>query len=297
MVRSSATREDGVRYSFAGLFDTVLDVKQDGLLDAIKEVYASLCNIRAVHYFRTHGLRFSSVKMAVIVQKFVETDVAGVVFTENPMDSRKDEMVIEYVEGRGEALVSGRVAPARIMIDRKTLMPKRGFADQKAARKRKIGKDALTVLLDDAIRLERVYEAPLDIEWGMKGSKLYIFQARPITTGHMLETAASFSLAPVGYSKLKGTPISSGGVVEGRIRVIEEDGALRSIKKGDVVVTKMTHEDALPWILEAGAIIAEYGGLTSHAAIVAREYGIPCIVGVNNATSILKNNGKAIVHA
>lgn len=180
VVRSSANIEDDLRYSFAGLFSSVLNVKKGEIFDAIKKVYASVFNRRVLGYTKRLRIPILGIKMAVIIQEFINTDYAGVAFTADPVLNDSNKMVIEMVKGLGEDLVSGKKTPYSVIIDK-------GSRNITASRKSKWidefkANEIANQLVPAALKIENIYKAPVDIEFGIKNGELFIFQARAITT-------------------------------------------------------------------------------------------------------------------
>jgi len=292
IVRSSANVEDSEKYSFAGQFDTVLDVKPSQLASAIKEVYSSIYNPRVLKYLEDAGLSIKNVKMAVVIQKFIETDFAGVAFTADPVTGDKNKLIIEYVKGLGEGLVSGTVEPTSIsMIKGQSKME----IKKPATSSDELEVSKVQEVAQAALNIEKRYGAPMDIEWGIKDNKLFIFQARQITTGEEKKNIPNFTVTNK-YSVLKGIPASV-GIATGAVRIVKNIAQLKELKEGEILVCNITYDNYLPDMLKSSAIITQRGGLTSHAAIVAREHKIPCVVGVTSVMSILKDGDQVIVDA
>jgi len=323
-VRSSATAEDLPTASFAGQQDTYLNVGcQEDLLNKVKSCWASLFTPRAVAYRVSKGFDHHGVKLAVVVQKMVNSEVAGVMFTVNP-NTQQSDIVIEAGYGLGEALVSGRITPDTYIVDKiaKRIIKKnasvqnwklvRGPAGDCAredipsslAIAQKLNEAQIMDLSEIGIRIEKHYGKPMDVEWCMEDGKFYIVQARPITT---LTPAKPQSSSSMKRESTKDGPAegrevlvrglgASPGVASGPVRIYSEEMSLDVVDKGDILVTKMTTPDMVPIMTRAAAIITDEGGMTCHAAIVARELGIPCIVGASSATTVLKEGQMVTVH-
>ncbi len=181
VVRSSANVEDTGKHSFAGIFDTLLNIDKSNLIKSILTIYASLYNLRASAYIDQNKIPTSEIKMAISIQEFIKTDYAGVAFTSNPINGDSDEIYIEYVKGLGEKLVSGTVEPTSIKFD------KDKFKDTDPKITKNISPSLRNNLLELAKlskKIEEVFGVPMDIEWGMKNNVITIFQAREITTGN-----------------------------------------------------------------------------------------------------------------
>ncbi|MEM2772422.1 MAG: phosphoenolpyruvate synthase [Candidatus Pacearchaeota archaeon] len=305
-VRSSATAEDLLTASFAGQQETYLNVKGNtALLESIKKCWASLFTARATYYRYKKGFSHEKTLIAVIVQKMVNAEKSGVMFTIEPVNNDKDKIVIEAVYGLGEGIVSGSIEPDYYLIDKKTLklinkkigIKKIEFTRDSAGKniKKELKKEKqLSQVLDDweikklaeyGIKLEEHYKWPQDIEWAIEGGQIYIVQTRAVTTIKEKISEEKFEEKPI----IKGFGASP-GIGVGKVKIIKSLDELKKIEKGDVLVTKMTNPDMVPVMLKSSAIITDEGGLTCHAAIVSRELGIPCVVGTRNATSVLIDN-------
>lgn len=301
-VRSSATTEDLADASFAGQQASFLNVKGvPYLLDAIKRCWASLYEPRAIFYRAKKG--FSHASIAVVVQRMVASEKSGVTFTVHP--STGENIVLhEACWGLGESLVLGRVNPDMYRVSKDGTILEKKIGVKETMHVRDIGTEATIeirvpenkkkeqVLSEDeisrltkyAVSIEKHYGKPQDIEWGVKGSKIYILQSRPVTT----VTGATEASEEVKGEFLRGMGASP-GVGTGPVKVVRSERDADKIVKGDVLVAEMTSPDFVPTMSKCVAIITEKGGTTSHAAIVSREMGIPCVVGVKDATSSLKD--------
>jgi len=312
-VRSSATAEDMATASFAGQMRTILNVRGPSLPLNIKKCWASLYTGRAMFYRMHHGI--GAVSMGVVVQKMIDADRSGVMFTVDPTNNDHAHMLIEGSFGLGESVVSGQVTPdlytydkeARrvegVKIGKKLWMERVDKVSGETVRMR-IPDDKVNarVLTDTQIsklaelgkKLEEHFRRPQDIEWSEERGRLFILQTRPITTLGMAQRT--------GDEKAEGDVVTSGhraspGVVRGRVRIVSSLDDLEKVGKGDILVTRMTNPDMVPYMKRAGAIVTEEGGATSHAAIVSRELGIPCIVGTGDAMSKLSDGMEVIVDA
>jgi len=303
-VRSSATTEDLAEASFAGQQDTYLNIKgNDDLIIHVKKCFASLFTARATYYRNKKGFKHEQASLAVIIQKMVDSDKSGVMFSTNPTN-KDDNIVIEAVYGLGEGIVSGLITPDNYMVDRKLKILKQTIANKKLAVTRDSGGQKVEVKLTEqkaksqvlknyethklaefAIKLEEHYKKPQDIEFAIEGEGIYIVQTRPITTSHVKATTDGKELT--GEVVLTGLAASP-GIASGKIKIIENLEDLHKIIEGDVLVTKMTNPDMVVSMQKSAAIVTDEGGLTAHAAIVSREMGIPAIVGTQEATTKLK---------
>ncbi len=300
-VRSSATTEDLPTASFAGQQASFLNVKGiKELLDSIKKCWASLYEPRAIFYRAKQG--FTKASIAVIVQKMVNSEKSGVMFTIDPTNG-ENVIVIEATFGLGETLVSGQVEPDRYkvskngkiiekVISKKEVMRVRDYATDKTLEipvpKEKVNEQ---VLSDDEILkiakygiiLENHYNHPQDVEFAIEMKRIYIVQTRAITTKPKEE---KFDIEKEPLIKGLG---ASPGIAKGIVKIVHNLSDIGKVEVGDVLVTTMTSPDLVPTMGKAAAIITDKGGATSHAAIVSREMGIPCVVGTKNATEILKD--------
>ncbi|MCP3849639.1 MAG: phosphoenolpyruvate synthase [Gammaproteobacteria bacterium] len=321
-VRSSATAEDLPEASFAGQQETYLNVRGIySVLHYIKEVFASLYNDRAISYRVHQNFSHSEVALSAGIQQMVGSDkgTSGVMFTLDTESGFRDVVFITASYGLGETVVQGSVNPDEYYVHKKSLS-----ADRLSILSRKLGSKEIKMIYSDkldettqivpvdvshqqqyclsdeqlhklahlAVIIEKHYRRPMDIEWAMDGRGiLYIVQARP-------ETVASRQRAQVTerYKLTKpGEVITSGRAIgkkigAGNTRVIEDISEMDQVQSGDVLITDMTDPDWEPVMKRAAAIITNRGGRTCHAAIIARELGIPAIVGCGNATKIIKNN-------
>lgn len=329
-VRSSATAEDLPGASFAGQQETYLNVRGvKQLLESVKKCWSSLFTPRAIFYRTEKGFRHEKVLISVAVQKMVNSRSAGVMFTLHPVTGDRSMIVIESVWGLGEAIVSGAVTPDHFEVDKNTFNiltkqvvhktveyirdPKTGktiHAEVPPERQDapSLSDEEVVELAKIAKRIEEHYGTPQDIEFAVDRDlpfpeNLFIVQSRPETVWSLKEAevkaeGSQHSLS-VAEAKIvvKGLPASP-GVHVGKVKVVTTiEEADKLIKEGDILVTKMTNPDWVPYMRVAGAIVTDEGGMTCHAAIVSRELGIPCIVGAKDATKILKTGETYTVDA
>ncbi len=318
-VRSSATAEDLPTASFAGQQDTYLNVSEpESLLLSVKKCWSSLFTPRAIAYRVSKHFEHDKVKLAVVVQRMVNSDISGIMFTIDP-NSELPHIIIEAGYGLGEALVGGKVTPDTYVVDKfhskilnrrisnQTWKLVRGESGEcirkdvpeELAKGQKMTDDQILHLADTGNQIEMHYGKPMDIEWAMEEGVMYIVQARPVTTlsnnncgkeapkEEKLESSRNILIRGLGASPGKAC---------GPVRIYSEDMSLDVVKQGDVLVTQMTTPDMVPAMTRAIAIVTDEGGMTCHAAIVARELGIPCVVGANNATKVLKDGMGVTVH-
>jgi pyruvate, water dikinase len=322
-VRSSATAEDLPEASFAGQQATYLNVKGNAkVMTAVRACWASLFTARAIYYRTKNKFEHDKVLISAIVQKMVNSDKAGIMFTINPSTNQEDEIVIEAVYGLGESIVSGSVNPDTYIVDKKTKEIKSMkikkqewglFRNEQGENEKQDIPDnekERQIIPDSEIkelarlgrRIEEHYGKPMDIEWAIEKDQVLIVQARAVTTFHKEEkveeksTGNSFAEEEAGKILVKGETASR-GVYAGKVKIIKDISELNKIEKGDVMVTKMTTPDMVPAMQKAGAIVTDEGGMTCHAAIVSREMGIPCIVGTEIATKVLHDEQEITVHA
>ncbi len=320
-VRSSATAEDLAGASFAGQQATYLNIiGEKALLQAVLDCWASLFEARAIYYRAEQGFGQLDVGIAVPVQKMVNSEAAGVMFTIDPTNNDLEHISIEAAYGLGEVVVLGAITPDRYLVDKKTLeissreihkqewMLTRdsGSSDtddlsdlQKASipvpgdyqQAQKISDAQILELAKIALKIEEHYGAPQDTEWAMEKGKIYMVQSRPVTTLGEQDNgdiAKDEQVESTGEKKviIKGSAAST-GMAYGPVRIIHSPTEIDKILEGDVLVTEMTTPDYVPAMKRAAAIVTDAGGRTCHAAIVSRELGIPCVVGTEVATTQL----------
>ncbi|MBS7632852.1 phosphoenolpyruvate synthase [Candidatus Bathyarchaeota archaeon] len=320
-VRSSATAEDLADASFAGQQETYLNVRgAEELLAATVKCWSSLFTPRAIFYRTEKGFVHERVLISVGVQKMVNSRAAGVMFTINPVSGDPTQIVIEGNYGLGEAVVSGAVTPDDFVVDKASLKIISRRLSKKTVqyvRDPGTGKtvhaevptnmqeqpcitdEEVLKLAELAIRIEKHYGKPQDIEWAIDRdlqppNNVFIVQSRPETIWAQkpeqpvkaeAEKARSVEALKV---VVKGIAAGKRGYGVGKARVVSNpEEASRLMQKGDILVTDMTNPDYVPFMKLAGAIVTDKGGVTCHAAIVSRELGIPCVVGTENATSLM----------
>ena len=308
-IRSSATTEDLADASFAGQQESFLNIKGDSnLIEYIKKCFSSLYTARAIFYRNKKGFKEESSLLAVVIQKMVDSEKSGVIFSRDPVNLSED-IVIEAVFGLGEGIVSGKIKPDYYSVSRdlkvkdvkvevKNIAIVKSSGGQNTtvklspekSKSRVLTNGEILELADLAIKLEEHYKKPQDIEFAIENKKVYIVQSRPITT---LEKRVKGKIIQ-GKIILEGLGASP-GIGAGVVKIIETMDDLSKIKKGDVLVTKMTNPDMVVSMQKSVAIITDEGGMTSHASIISREMGIPAIVGTVNATSVLKDGMKVTV--
>ncbi|PSQ59948.1 phosphoenolpyruvate synthase [Halobacteriales archaeon SW_7_71_33] len=355
-VRSSATAEDLPDASFAGQQETFLNVTGEVLLERVRECWASLFTQRAIYYRQQQGFAHDAVNMAVVVQRMVDAEKSGVLFTSHP-STGDPRVIVEATWGLGEAVVSGAVSPDNYVVDRDGTVQDVTVAEKKVKHvrsddgetverpvaderreERVLSDDELRRLVDLAETVEDHYDSPQDVEWAIHGGETYMLQSRPITTIDDADvavervdddietdpvettddgrrgdpdqhanteddatTAASRATTAAGRTDGAGAVGETGGDEEtlvrglgaspgrasGTVRVAETPDKLDTVGDGDVIATKMTTPDMVPAMKRAAGIVTDEGGMTSHAAIVSRELGVPAVVGTGNATAVL----------
>lgn len=313
-VRSSATAEDTAQYSFAGMFQSFLNVRGGStLVERVKECWASAFGTRVLFYRLRQGITDEAL-IAVIVQKMVNSEKSGVLFTVDPARNDPRTLVIEAAWGLGEVVVAGDVTPDRYevdkerlsmvrMIGRKDFMLVRDEAtgenvrvdlDEEKASAPVLSDEEVRALAELGIRDEEHYGAPQDAEWAIEDGTIYLVQTRPVTT--LGERKVAPKPTPQGDILVHGLGASP-GTASGTVRILatpEEGGKL---KEGEILVTTRTAPDWVPLMRRAAAIVTDSGGMTSHAAIVSRELGLPCIVGTRDATRLLADGMTVTVDA
>jgi pyruvate,water dikinase len=319
-VRSSATAEDLPGASFAGQQETYLNVEgETELINKVKLCIASLFTDRSISYRVDKDFDHLKVKLSVGVQKMGRSDIgsAGVMFTIDPDSGFGNVVVINGSYGLGEYLVKGKVIPDEFMIFKPTMKLLESVLGKKRIKLVRGGRgnieervspedqaefclteEQAVELARHAVRIEKHYKSPMDIEWVLDGEsgKMYIVQARPETVHSQKKKSIirEHVLKEEGNLLLTGTAVGR-KIGVGRANVLKNASHIYRFKTGDVLVTDMTDPDWEPIMKMASAIVTNKGGVTSHAAIVSRELGVPCIVGTLNATDVLKNGQEVTV--
>lgn len=311
-VRSSATAEDLPDASFAGQQDTYLNISGiDDVLYNVRKCWASLFEARAIFYRAENDFDHSKVLIAVVIQQMVNSEKSGVMFTVDP-STGAEEMLIEGAWGLGEGVVSGTVTPDTCRFDKindevksykintkKTMFTKNQETGETVQIDVPEDKKDARVLTDNDLeqltqlgrRIQKHYGAPMDTEWGIENNKVYMLQARPITTlGNITEEKSSSSYDEEEREIIVRGLGASPGMISGTVKIIKDLDELDKIVDGDILVTTMTTPDMVPAMKRANGIVTDEGGVTCHAAIISRELGIPCVSGTGEATSVLKDN-------
>ena len=330
-VRSSATAEDLPDASFAGQQETFLNVRGiDDVLLAIREVFASLYNDRAIAYRVHHDFEHAAVALSAGVQKMVRSDIgsSGVMFTVDTESGFEQAVFITSAYGLGEGVVQGAVNPDEFYVHKPGLR-----ADRPAILKRQVGEKATKMvyttetavgrttafvevdpaerarlsltdqqvedLAKQALIIEEHYGRAMDIEWGLDGAdgRLYILQARPETVQSRAgSTVEKYHLSSRGPVRVEGRAIGA-RIGAGPVRVLDSIDRMHEFRPGEVLVADMTDPDWEPIMKRASAIVTDRGGRTCHAAIIARELGIPAVVGTGTATRELREGEEVTVSA
>lgn len=305
-VRSSATVEDAAQASFAGMFRSHLNVRgPDELIAKVQDCWASGFGARVLFYRIKQGLGAAEQLVAVVVQRMVAAEKSGVMFTVDPAAGDPERLVIEAAWGLGETVVGGQVEPDHFVVrkrDREIL--ERGIGGKSIELIFEQGDNVLRevpperasapCLSDEEVRalaelgqrVETHYGKAQDIEFAVEKGRTYLVQTRPVTTPmRAAPRAEEQGAAEVLLRGLGASP----GVGVGRARVMLSPDEGRKLERGEVLVAPMTTPDWVPFMRRAAAIVTDAGGMTSHAAIVSRELGVPCIVGAREATAKLRD--------
>jgi pyruvate,water dikinase len=309
-VRSSATAEDLPEASFAGQQRTFLNIEgEKEVVAAVQGCWASLFEPRAIYYRIQNGFEHLKVGIAVPVQRMVQSEVSGVMFTLEPMSNDRSKIVIEAAYGLGETVVSGELTPDLYSVEKekmeilsKNIVKQdwqlvrnpvkknkqeaniKALIPTKEQKQQKLSDEGIIRLAKIAKSIEDLYQFPQDIEWAKEQGDLYIVQTRPVTTIKDREEEAEVK----GKVLLSGVAASP-GIVAGNVNIVHSASDIDKVKNGEVLVAEMTTPDFVPAMKRATAIVTDRGGRTCHAAIVSRELGVPCVVGTTDATKLLKD--------
>jgi len=307
--RSSATAEDLPDASFAGQQETILNIKGiENLLKGVQVCWASLYGARAIYYRAKQGFDHHTVNIAVVVQRLVPSEKAGVMFTSHPVTG-ESMTIIEGSWGLGESVVSGSVSPDKYVFDQRT----ERIVDKFIATKRteivadgeygtktleiKPDRQEMQVLSDEDVKRlatygivsEEHYGVPQDMEWGIVGDQIFVLQSRPITTikAGAKKNGQGVSTGSADKVILQGQGASP-GIASGKVAIVYDVKDIGKVKDGDIMVTRMTNPDMVPAMRKVSAIVTDEGGMTCHAAIVSRELGTPAVVGTKIGTQLLQ---------
>lgn len=307
-VRSSATAEDLPNASFAGQQETFLNVVgESNVVNRVQDCWASLFTPRAIFYREKKNFDHFKVGVAVPVQKLIQSEVSGIVFTINPVTNDKNKIIIEAIWGLGEYIVQGKVTPDQYIVDKtnwqlisKTTAPQtialvRSEHETKEIKipkykqnKTKLDDSTVIKIAKICQKLHNHYTKPQDIEFAVDKGKVYIVQTRPVTTVGSSQKTLETQVSIVKPADFKGDPASP-GTASGIVIIIKSPSQITRVQKGQILVTSMTTPDFVPAMKKVNGIITDKGGQTSHAAIVSRELSVPCVVGTKIATKKLKD--------
>lgn len=306
-VRSSATAEDLPDASFAGQQETFLNVfGESNVVKRVLDCWASLFTPRAIFYREKKHFDHFKVGIAVPIQKQIQSDISGIMFTVNPVSNNKNQIVIETIWGLGEYIVQGKVTPDQHIVNKtdwkieqknqvhQEIQLVKSTNETKEVSVPKSKQNCWKISDRTAIELAKIgqklhnhYRKPQDIEFAIQNNKIYIVQTRPITTivsnQKVLDNQQQITKNP----DLTGEAASP-GTASGSVIIINNPKEINRVKEGQVLVTTMTTPDFVPAMKKVKGIITDKGGQTSHAAIVSRELGVPCVVGTKTATKTFK---------
>jgi pyruvate, water dikinase len=315
-VRTSATAEDSADASFAGQGDTFLNVMgATNVVSQVRNCWSSLFTSRSLFYQVKNHYDHWKIGVAVPVQKMVQSEISGICFTLNPVSNNKNEIVVETVWGLGEYIVQGIVTPDQYIVDKSNWQIKlenhvhqdvqltrfeNGNKETEVPKykqsKSKIDSSMAIKVAKLAQKLQNHYGKPQDIEFAIEKGKLFFVQTRPITTVVTSQktiddqTKIDVNLVPI----LTGQAASPGSA-SGIAVIIKSPKEINRVQKGQILITEMTTPDFVPAMKKVNGIITDKGGQTSHAAIVSRELGVPCVVGTGNASKLIKEGDMVTV--
>lgn len=325
-VRSSSNFEDLPSASFAGQQESYLNVKGDAnLILKVKQVWASLFNARAIFYRHQNKLDHFRIGIAAVVQKMVNAEKSGIMFTLDPVNMDSSKIIIEAIYGLGELIVKGEINPDHYIISKDNLLifyknivsqdiclkkigslNKKINVEKNKKNLQKISDKQIFNLSKIGVNIEKHYGFPQDIEWAIEKNKIFIVQTRPITTTIKnltlkRESNQEYKNKDTAFKNSKQILLVTGdsaspGIAKGFVRIIKNVSEIGKILRGEIMVAPQTNPDFVPAMKKASAIVTDKGGRTSHAAIVSRELGIPAIVGAKNATKLLKNGSLVTVN-
>jgi pyruvate,water dikinase len=305
-VRSSAIGEDG-EISFAGQYTSVLNVSIANLSEAYKQVVASKYSASALSYRMHHGLDDRETPMAVLVLEMIKPRLSGVVYTTDPIGVDRDSMRVSAVHGLGDALVGGEASPQRTCrIDKSAFrvleMASNGIEDHSSG-DTATDMEFLRELWASAMQLENHFQRPLDIEWALDdANRLFLLQARPLlvipeTEEEGPEPAYEYPGHPL---VIEGGKCASSGVISGRVLVVkntEVDDPIPRLEPDTILVARTASISITPWVGKVKGIITDIGGIASHLASVAREFGVPALFDTQTATATLKDGDEITLWA
>jgi pyruvate,water dikinase len=302
-VRSSALAEDSADASWAGQMETYLNVTRDQLINRIRDCWGSVNSKRVQVYAAKNHANPNDLVVGVVVQKMIDSDSAGVMFTVNPVDGNHSELMIEAGYGLGEGVVGGAITPDNYILARpKMEIISRTISDQlkmfaykdnrtttvsvsqEKRDKQKLTDSDIKKLAKMGVQIEEHYGSPQDIEWAFMNEELFILQSRPITTLNK----DRYESQVVHVEPVTSGIGASQGVVTGKVRVITKLDDLKNVREGEILASHITTPDYVEIFPKLAGIITESGGATNHAAVVSREMGIPAVVGTKDITMRVK---------
>lgn len=313
-VRTSATAEDTADASFAGQGDTFLNVTgETNVLHRVRDCWSSLFTPRSIFYQVKKHYNHFKIGVAVPVQRLIQSDISGVMFTVNPVTNEKNQIIVEVIWGLGEYIVQGTVSPDQYIINKNDwTVISENHVEQKTELIRaehetkevdvpKSKQNKIKITLTTAIKIAKIgqklhqhYGKPQDIEFAIDNKgKLFIVQTRPITTVVSNQKTLDIQTAKINQKPDLTGEQASPGTASGTVIIIKNPKEINRVKKGQILVTSMTTPDFVPAMKIVSGIITDKGGQTSHAAIVSRELGVPCVVGTKTATKFL-NEGDIV---
>lgn len=312
-VRSSATVEDAAHASFAGMFRSHLNVRgNEDLVRAVQDCWASGFGARVLFYRMKRGMASAERLVAVVVQRMVQAEQSGVMFTVDPATDDREKILVESTWGLGETVVGGQVEPDRYVVRKSDLKivgrqvaekpfelvldPRTGETIRQdlppeRSRASSLSDDQVRELARLGLRAEAHFGGPQDLEFALEKGELHLVQTRPVTTG-----AAEPAPSPSQKVLVRGLGASP-GMATGRARVLRSPTEGEALAPGEILVAPMTTPDWVPFMRRAAAIVTDSGGSTSHAAIVSRELGLPCIVGTRTGTTTIQTGTLVTVDA
>ena len=307
-VRTSATAEDSADASFAGQGDTFLNVIGEvNVINRVRDCWSSLFTSRSIFYQVKKHYDHFKIGVAVPVQKLINSEISGIMFTANPVTNAKNEIIVETIWGLGEYIVQGKITPDQHIIDKNTWKlisenhvsqdvqlikgkdeTKESPVPKTKRNKKKIDQSMALKIAKIGQKLHNHYGKPQDVEFAIDRGELYIVQTRPITTIESNQKKLDDQTQTIDkIPDLTGEPASP-GTSTGIVVIINNPKEITRAQKGHILVTTMTSPDFVPAMKKVNGIITDKGGQTSHAAIVSRELGVPCVVGTKTATKVFK---------
>lgn len=306
-VRSSATAEDSQSAAWAGQLDTFLNTTSDTLLENVQKCWASLFTPRAIFYRFEKNMHDKKISVAVVVQKMIQSEVAGIAFSVHPVTQDANQMIIEAGFGLGEAIVSGQITPDSYVVEKnprriidtniatqtRSLIRANGSIggnewhelSEEEGKKPTLSEEQIFELADIILKIEQHYGFPCDIEWALEKGNFFITQSRPITTLKIGKTKRPLLSG-------KGT---SQGVATGAVKIVRSVQDTPDFKEGNILVTKITDPTMVIMMNKAAAIVCDIGSITSHPSIISRELGIPCVVSTERGTQVLIDGMNVLV--